>query len=904
MADKQVKVFYVPFGYRGFTAELLKTAIAGMNDNDYSKTLYLAPTPKKIKEAQKTFHELIKTTYIPPEMMTIKQFSSRLYSFYGDRTIIPKALIPIIISRFSDKSIGLSSIISNFIDEIKQYRPDKDIDSVQKELRDIFSNLNVPEEGLKRTMDAIEVFKNYRKILDEQKALDENDVLNECPALIEKHDCTYDTLIFDGFYEVTPSEEAMLRRLIENSAKVFLTIPHDNNFTLITDSFNNFIKNNFKITETFLPSGNKADSPVYISYPGIDDEVEGLARYIKNLFISGKYTSLDKITLTFPKLHIYYDIIRRVFRRYGIPFTFTSSKPAGKTRPFSDLIAMLESIEDDYPRLQFSQFLISPHFRKLPAIFREWVPRISLISGIVKGRTLWLNIVKAGQNIETPLSALPPEIEKELKLIFRKLMPLESIKEKGSSKQFSEILNNLIEEMDFSDNDMDIRKLAADVLKELSLIDSLILIPNQGGLRQFIDAFKYILGATETEMEGTGVQVSGFFELRGLEPDCLYLGGLKDGDLPSMPDMDHILPDSVRTKLGLVNMKRYLHLQRFIFQRLVESSKNLHLSYPAMESDKLFLPSPFLPWGTETIEKIPGILSRDEELLRQGSAPLSSHIREINRIKSPVVIKKFSENSKIRVTDIDYYRTCPRKFFIEKILSFEPVEIKEYKIEAMLLGEIVHKIMEKLVQTQFKDYDEMTENAEKLFKDLLDKYPLEDYWKNFIKDSFLSILPEIHEIESKLAHEGYSFTEAEKSVEGEVINGIKLKGKIDRVDRKDDSVELIDYKTGTAQLSRSEILNRGATLQLFLYAALMKSLGFKVDRVGLYSLKDIKITWVPGRNDKRDGRTLEDYITASLKFLEKTISKIREGDFVAAPLSEQTCRNCHERPYCPYIQTS
>ena len=60
-------------------------------------------------------------------------------------------------------------------------------------------------------------------------------------------------------------------------------------------------------------------------------------------------------------------------------------------------------------------------------------------------------------------------------------------------------------------------------------------------------------------------------------------------------------------------------------------------------------------------------------------------------------------------------------------------------------------------------------------------------------------------------------------------------------------IELIDYKTGAAQLSRTEILNKGANLQLFLYAALMKSLGFKVNRAGIYSVKDTKITWVPGK---------------------------------------------------------
>ena len=226
---------------------------------------------------------------------------------------------------------------------------------------------------------------------------------------------------------------------------------------------------------------------------------------------------------------------------------------------------------------------------------------------------------------------------------------------------------------------------------------------------------------------------------------------------------------------------------------------------------------------------------------------LSSHIKEIG-IKSRLIKKQFGENSNIRVTDIDSYRTCHRKFFIEKILKLEPSETKEYEIEAMLLGTIIHEIMEELMakSRSYRDYDEMKAEAEKLLGKLLDEKPLENYWKNFIRDSFLSILPEIYEIESGLRDEGYSFMKAEALVEGEVIKNIKLKGKIDRIDIKiqnsklkvessknnkpvtDNEVELIDYKTGAAQLSRAEILNKGASLQLFLYAALMKSLGFKV----------------------------------------------------------------------------
>ncbi|MDI6744336.1 MAG: PD-(D/E)XK nuclease family protein [Thermodesulfovibrionales bacterium] len=936
---KQVKVFNVPFGRRGSAEELLKEAASRIKGSDYSKILYLSPTAGKTRESQRIFHKLTKNTYIPPEMTTIKHLSKKLYSLHGSKTPVSRTIIPIIISRLSGKGIGFSSIITSFIDELKQYFPLKDIETIRKELKNAFEELNVPEEGSKRALDAIEIFRRYQEILAAQNLIDENDLMAECPAIVKEHNYSHDILILDGFYEVTPSEELILKSLIEQAETTFISILYDENFTGITNSFDDFIKNNFSIeagsfdADSAIPLSSSEKGLSYVSYPGIDEEVEGIARHIKNLFISGRCRSLDRIIVAFPKLHTYHNIVQRVFKRYGIPCAFSTSKPSGKTEPYLALTAMLESIADDYPRLQFSRFLTSPHFKKMPALFREWIPHISLYSGIIKGKNLWLGLSKTLSDVKNPaLKGILPEIEKEFKWIFKKLKPLESLKDRGTFKQIAEALYKLLSELDFSGaEDADIKEQASEFLKELSLIDSLILTDagSRNGLREFIDSLRYILNTSEKEAEGEGVQVSGFFELRCTEPEYLYLGGLKDGDLPSMPEIDLLLPDNVKTKLGLVNMKRYLHLQQFIFKRLTASSKNTCLSYPAMEADKLFLPSPFLPWKAETTEKTPGILCREEELLRHQEIPLSSHIKEIS-IKSRLIKKQFGENSNIRVTDIDSYRTCHRKFFIEKILRLEPSETKEYEIEAMLLGIIIHEIMEGLMAKprSYRDFDEMKAEAEKLLTKLLAEKPLENYWKNFIRESFLSILPEIYELEAELSAEGYSFMKAEAPVEGEVIKNIKLKGKIDRIDMKteqqsnrateqqlkmkehstallrycataNNEVELIDYKTGAAQLNRTEILNKGASLQLFIYAALMKSLGFKVNRAGIYSVKDTKITWLPG---KKDSMTMDDYIETCLKYLEKTVSDLRKGDFTAIPLNEQTCRNCHERAYCPYIQ--
>jgi ATP-dependent helicase/DNAse subunit B len=300
--------------------------------------------------------------------------------------------------------------------------------------------------------------------------------------------------------------------------------------------------------------------------------------------------------------------------------------------------------------------------------------------------------------------------------------------------------------------------------------------------------------------------------------------------------------------------------------------------------------------------------------------PFSLYIAQIEKVADKFIRGKFGESSYINVTDIDYYRSCPRKFFIEKILHLEPPEIKEYKIEAMLLGSIVHEIMQVLLTTSFTDFEDLGGKAEKIIRSILSKKPFEEYWKNLILDSFLAMLPEIYELENNVIDEGYVFMNAEVPVDGEIIKGIKLKGKIDRIDKKvqslkdnrlvtphsspvtdTDIVEIIDYKTGMAQLRGTQVMSKGANLQLFLYAGLMKASGYEVERAGIYSFKDMRLSWIPGKPDRRHGRTMEDYIKTSLRYLEETVSKMRRGDFSALPLEEQTCRNCSERPYCPYI---
>ena len=109
------------------------------------------------------------------------------------------------------------------------------------------------KEGSKRAMDALEIFRGYQEIMNRHNTLDENDVLGEGPDLIERF-YNPDTLILDSFYEITPAEELILKKLIEHSNTTLISIPYDENFSSITNSFDIFIKNNFNITAVVLPS--------------------------------------------------------------------------------------------------------------------------------------------------------------------------------------------------------------------------------------------------------------------------------------------------------------------------------------------------------------------------------------------------------------------------------------------------------------------------------------------------------------------------------------------------------------------------------------------------------------------------------------------------------------------------
>jgi RecB family exonuclease len=821
-------------------------------------------------------------------------------------------MIAPMMSLLSGRGLGLCRLAADFVKEVKHYYPSESPSSLRDRLSDIFDELNISEAVVRSAFDVVDIFESYEGFLNEHGLIDEVDIVKgfgEYSAQWVAVNGKLKFLIIDGFSMPSPAETNALVCLVESAEDTAVIIPYEDGFRGITEGFINVLKTSFNCEDIFI-NANAVKSFNYHSYPGVEEEIEGIARSIKSLYLSGKLAELRDVAVAFPDMLKRSVMIKRVFAGYGIPCENDLGEPLMSSPRMLDLFCLLESVAEGYPRLKFSQFLSSKYFSAIPNIMQTFIPSLSLQSGIVAGRDSWLRFFSGGsENISLEdIKSISGgfDIKAELNKIFITLKPLDEIKDKAGLALYAKVLKDTLSELGFNTfHDAEGRTIK-EVVDEA--IDRLIYLGEVSGCQvsfeEFNSIFRHLINNASKESEGKGVRITDIDTLCETSAPYVYLGGLTDGAMPRRLDVDYILPDSVKKKMGMLHMDTYLELERFKFYRLAGSSKEIHLSYPLMDGDNVFLPSSFLFSGEEVRESITGIFSKEEFFIANGGVSLLNYIGEVGLyFNKDERHKKFQV---IRVTDIDAYRVCPRKFFVEKALGLEPLKVKEYEVEAATTGTIVHAVMERIIREPFADFDTLKERALRAVEDVMKDRRIDEYWKDIIADSFMELLPDIYDNEMILRGDGYIRSETEKPMFGEPLPGIKLRGKIDRIDYFNDSVRIIDYKTATADLNCSQVHNGRVNLQLFLYAAMLKHQKYRVDRAGIYSLKEMKVKWCPskGRKNKPDGggQNMDDYITASLKFLQDAVNNMRAGNFNAEPLNDYNCYNCHENAFCPYIQ--
>lgn len=907
-------LFIAPPGAKSKKEHLFAEIVSLHPGTDYSSVLYLAPNNSVVSDARDRFFSFLagqhnRSAYVPFQALTIRQLAGRLYENSGRGQVITERTRVLILCRLlKERNIGFATILADLSKKIRHYLPDHDL----MQVKDRVQTLMVEEKAAMRAVRAFDILEEYYAELKRKNLIDAEGILQESIQFMRTDTGQYttdnvgcSTLVIDGFFDPTPLELKIIKTLINNADHVYVMAEERTGIITFLQSY----KKDMLVRR--LDRTVHRDKTGYYVYPSMEEEVEGIARNIRKCMIEGM--NPWEITVCFPVLSTYLPMLRRIFRKFSIPVSL-GEYSLSSSRPFAALEEMITCLEGDYSRSNFLSFLTSPHFPGIPAVVKERSVSLSYRAGVVKGKSSWLAIR------ETLLNSPKDEISEDNRELLDEFQQgikgiidvIEDIKRQNGPVHFIDALESALVRFGFFDSlyaeaDTHGDMISDRVNSQLSEFRRFAGMYEDSG--QGIDNplfyVRYLLSNLKSSEENRdGVKVLPFELAAGVETGVLFFGGMREGDFPSRPGIDPILPERIKKELGMPYLEYYLNRQKQYFRRLLHvSSRDPFISFPSADSDKIFLPSPFLEWENSLIPPELNIFSEEDVLLREGAVRLSAADTGIfhdgtmfrSTQERRVLLKRIGQISKgfFSVTDIDFYRKCPLRFYIERVLGLEAATPPRFEVEARLWGSLAHSVLEHLFRDGDVEPEMMEERILQGLEKGLKRFPLETFWQRVAREIFHRLLPALKEQEHEIRMQGYSPFRVEEKLKAE-IDGLKLKGKVDRIDcrpsasGKRKTAALLDYKTGNAD-SRS--------LQLPLYAAMWrKNYSEPVERLGYYSLKEGKVSWYPGKKT-----TMDEFIQSALEDTKILIGQIMKAEFPPDPFRADECRYCHHGPVCSGI---
>lgn len=232
--------------------------------------------------------------------------------------------------------------------------------------------------------------------------------------------------------------------------------------------------------------------------------------------------------------------------------------------------------------------------------------------------------------------------------------------------------------------------------------------------------------------------------------------------------------------------------------------------------------------------------------------------KELQTIIGMSEMKKFSKPvvEQLSSSVIESYFSCPYSCFAKYNLKLKDEETGEAK--AFEYGNLLHGVFEKVLEKfdSIHDKKECGDLAKKVFDDLISEHtysrflnkPKYKYMFELVKNECVkcaeNIFDEFEHSSFKPSGEEVVFGNLVgtklPAIEIDAKNGKKyISGKVDRIDRYNDYIRIVDYKTGEAEdKSKAEKLYYGNNVQLYLYANAFLDDKTKLAGVYYYKVND------------------------------------------------------------------
>ena len=426
------------------------------------------------------------------------------------------------------------------------------------------------------------------------------------------------------------------------------------------------------------------------------------------------------------------------------------------------------------------------------------------------------------------------------------------------------------------------------LFKGYTLINRLLSLIEDGVLTLRLDTLKRLLNrllvSANIPFHGEpaiGLQVMGVLETRNLDFKNLLILSLNEGKLPKAEGESSFIPYNLRKAFGMTTIEHKNAVYAYYFYRLIQRAENITLLYNT-SSDGLNrgeMSRFMLQFLIESPHTVTHSYLEAAQSPKQGRTIQIDKTDEVMRTMYATYNSRLHPERLLSPSALNSYLDCRLKFYFRYIAGLKAPDEVNAEINSALFGTIFHRSAE-LVYTDLTSHQKEIHKTD-LEQLLKDDARLQEYVNRAFKEEFFHVPPQekpeyngsqlIHArvivsylkqlLRNDLQYAPFSMEAMEKtvkeSIEIDTSEGklsVNIGGTIDRMDSKDGTLRIVDYKTGglpktpenIGQLFTPSENRPGYIFQTFLYAAIMcRKQPLKVAPALLYIHKAASDTYSP-----------------------------------------------------------
>ncbi|MFC1640507.1 ATP-dependent helicase [Patescibacteria group bacterium] len=609
------------------------------------------------------------------------------------------------------------------------------------------------------------------------------------------------------------------------------------------------LETRLSIDKRLVANDEEKVKPTITYYETEQEEAEGVAKKIVELKEQGNDLQWSDFAILV-RSNGQAAQFTQILDRMKVPYQFVASKGLFSTPIIMDLVAYLRLLNNPLDSSSAFRVFASPFFDF------DMVDIVTMQSIARRENRTMLDILEEIDSI----SGISDESKQSATKLLELLSEHATL---AKTKSAGQILYRFVGDMGYirtllQEKDAESAKTILNISEFFKQVKDFEAASSDASLNNFLDELDMLQDAGEDPApanfeEGPDmVHIMTIHSAKGLEFEHVFIVNLVDQRFPSRSRSEAILipQDLIRENVP----EKEAHIQeerRLFYVALTRAKKGLHLvaahDYGGKRKKK---PSVFL-------QEIEGLTSSVQ------SEPQDLLFQEEEEKEVEVPEAKLTLPAKLSFTQMAAFETCPRQYQYAHIFKIQPPGRHTYSY-----GQSLHKTLELFYRGLQDGKDPSLDDILELFEKcwISDWYDSKNHEAVQKKRGLETIKKYFVENEKKFAPP--VFLEKDFNVK---IGGATFKGKIDRIDRKEKGIEVVDYKTGKVKSQKD--VDRDEQLSLYAIAC-KKVLKLEPEKLTLYFLDE---------GERVSTTRSDEELAVFEEKTEKLVKDVKESKFNPTP---------------------